>query len=207
MAFIYSIYNTITQKRYIGETLCLNDRWQRHIQDLQHNKHHNHELQASFNKYGLDAFVFTVLEEVPDDMRFDKERQYIIQYNSYSDGYNETSGGDNPGFEQLQKTVYCYDYTGNYLNKSFISGREASRSLGIDQALLQKICVGQRKSAYGNDGIRYRFSYQLVDSLEHIEEYRPKMCAINQYDINYNFYIAETNKIKYAVDDGQLSLF
>lgn len=30
---------------------------------------------------------------------------------------------------------------------------------------------------------------------------------INEYDINYNFYIAETNKIKYAVDDGQLNLF
>ena len=26
MAFIYSIYNIITKKRYIGETLCLEDR-------------------------------------------------------------------------------------------------------------------------------------------------------------------------------------
>lgn len=30
---------------------------------------------------------------------------------------------------------------------------------------------------------------------------------IKEYDINYNFYIAEANKIKYTVDDGQLSLF
>lgn len=28
-----------------------------------------------------------------------------------------------------------------------------------------------------------------------------------EYNINYNFYISETNKIKIAVDDGQLSLF
>lgn len=30
---------------------------------------------------------------------------------------------------------------------------------------------------------------------------------IKDYNINYNFYISEANKIKYAVDDGQLSLF
>jgi hypothetical protein len=30
---------------------------------------------------------------------------------------------------------------------------------------------------------------------------------MNEYNINYNFYIAETYKIKNAVDDGQLSLF
>lgn len=30
---------------------------------------------------------------------------------------------------------------------------------------------------------------------------------MNQYNINYNFYIAEANKIKYTIDDGQLSLF
>ena len=30
---------------------------------------------------------------------------------------------------------------------------------------------------------------------------------IAEYDINYNFYITETNKIRNAVNDGQLSLF
>lgn len=31
--------------------------------------------------------------------------------------------------------------------------------------------------------------------------------SIKDYNINYNFYITETNKIKYVIDDGQLSLF
>lgn len=52
MAFIYSIYNTITMKYYIGETLHPQERWQRHLSDLISNKHHSHKLQASFNKYG-----------------------------------------------------------------------------------------------------------------------------------------------------------
>ena len=30
---------------------------------------------------------------------------------------------------------------------------------------------------------------------------------INQYNINYDFYISEANKIKYTINDGQLSLF
>jgi hypothetical protein len=30
---------------------------------------------------------------------------------------------------------------------------------------------------------------------------------MKDYNINYNFYIAETYKIKNAVNDGQLSLF
>lgn len=187
MAFIYSIYNTITQKRYIGETLCLDDRWQRHLWDLQHNKHHSHKLQASFNKYGVDAFVFTTLEEVDDDIRFSKEKQYIAQYNSYLDGYNETSGGDNPGFEQLQKTVYCYDFDGYYLNECYVSGRAASRELNIDQALLQKICIGTKISAYDKNNRRLRFSYQLVDKLPAVKIINGRSVSINQYDLNHNY--------------------
>jgi len=186
MAFIYKIENNINHKVYIGETLNPEERWSRHLTDLRHNKHHSNKLQRAFNKYGENVFWFEVIAEVNNDTRYEDEKQYIQQYNSYNLGYNETTGGDNPGYEKKQKVVYCYDFNGNYLDEWYISGREASRILSIDQALLQKICVGQRKSAYDAQGRRLRFSYKLVDFLDTIESNYTGKKSINQYDLEGN---------------------
>lgn len=186
MAFIYTIRNIITNQYYVGESLHVQERWDRHLEDLRLNHHHSHKLQRSFNKYGITAFEFKIECEVDDDKRFEKEKEIIEKYNSFINGFNETSGGDNPGFEALEKRVYCYDYEGNFLNKSYKSGREASRDLDIDQALLQRICTGQSKSAYGKDNIRYRFSYKLVNKLEPINEFNHNAKRLGQFDENGN---------------------
>ena len=169
MAYIYQIINKLTQKRYIGETLNAEERKERHFSDLRKNCHHSQKLQRAFNKYGKENFEFSIIAEVSDNERFKYEMYYINQYNSWHDGYNETSGGDNPGYEKLQKMVYCYSFDGEYLDEWYISGRAASRALLIDQGLIQKICVGLRKSAFDKNGRRLRFSYELKDKLEKIE--------------------------------------
>ncbi len=186
MAYIYQIINTLNQKRYIGETLNFNQRISNHWSDLNNQKHHSQKLQRAFNKYGANSFKAEIIAEVPDDDRFDWECYYIKKYNTYIEGYNETSGGDNPGYEKLQKIVYCYDFEGNYLDEWYCSGREAARILNIDQALLQKICIGTKKSAYDNNGRRLRFSYELVDKLDLIQTKENQKKKVYQYDKNYN---------------------
>ena len=186
MAYIYQIINTINQKRYIGETLNFHDRSIRHLEDLKNQIHHSSKLQRAYNKYGKDAFIIEKIAEVPNEDRFEWEKFYIKKYNSYQQGYNETSGGDNPGFEKLQKTVYCYAVSGEYLDEYYVSGREASRILEIDQALLQKICTGQKKTAFDKNGRRLRFSYDLVDNLGSIEIKSAPKKKVYQYDLNMN---------------------
>jgi group I intron endonuclease len=64
--FIYEIRNTINNKRYVGSTVSLKERWKLHINNLRKGTHHSLLLQRAFDKYGLDAFEFNVLECVLD---------------------------------------------------------------------------------------------------------------------------------------------
>ena len=92
---IYCIRNIENDKRYIGQSIDIHDRWRRHISELTNGKHHNDHLQKSWNKYGGDSFQFDVLEECPEDQLDDRERFYIDVYNTMDGdfGYNEKTGG------------------------------------------------------------------------------------------------------------------
>lgn len=55
---IYSLYNTVNEKQYIGSA---KDFYLRLIEHL-YNKKSNSALQKAFNKYGLDKFNFVIYE-------------------------------------------------------------------------------------------------------------------------------------------------
>jgi group I intron endonuclease len=61
---IYRITCTPTGKFYIGSAVCLRIRWKDHRSDLRYNHHDNPKLQAAWNKYGEEAFIFDILELV-----------------------------------------------------------------------------------------------------------------------------------------------
>lgn len=88
---IYSITNTINNKKYIGSTAkSFNSRWKKHITNLKNGGHASHHLQNSWNKYGEENFEFKI-EEVVDSLEnlLNLERDYITKYDSYNNGYNE----------------------------------------------------------------------------------------------------------------------
>lgn len=87
---IYSITNTLNNKKYIGSTAkSFMTRFTQHVSKLRLNKHHCSHLQYAWNKYGEDSFVFTI-EEVVDSTEhlLDLEALYIARYDSYHTGYN-----------------------------------------------------------------------------------------------------------------------
>ena len=88
---IYAIYNKETETYYIGQTIHeLNKRWKEHI--YQSIKMNPAPLYKSMRKYGLDKFNIKVLEECPIDNLDEKETYWINEHNSYSKGYNQTTG-------------------------------------------------------------------------------------------------------------------
>jgi group I intron endonuclease len=58
---IYQILNTLNNKRYIGSTVCFENRFADHQRSLEKNEHGNRYLQNAWNKYGKEAFEFNVL--------------------------------------------------------------------------------------------------------------------------------------------------
>lgn len=87
---IYSIINSMNNKKYIGSTTkSFVSRFTQHVGKLRLNKHHCFHLQSAWNKYGEDIFIFAIEEVLEDTTNIlDKEAEYIKKYDSYHTGYN-----------------------------------------------------------------------------------------------------------------------
>lgn len=84
---IYKITNKITGICYIGSSTDIGRRLQKHFSELRMKRHTNKRLQEDFNKYGMDIFEWSIVEETNSDI-ITKERDYQIQIgidNLYND--------------------------------------------------------------------------------------------------------------------------
>jgi len=96
VAVIYRITNKKNGKVYVGQTKnTAEHRWRSHIccalrGDV------DYPLYRAFRKYGVDGFIFEVLEECPDNMLDEREIAWIAALNSRvnQNGYNQTLGGN-----------------------------------------------------------------------------------------------------------------
>lgn len=106
---IYCIENIKTHKKYIGQSVNVDDRWRKHRYELNKGSHDNSYLQNSWNKYGEEYFNFYILEYCSLDLLDEKERYYIDYYNTMDRdlGYNLKSGGQDHNFqcEEVRKKI------------------------------------------------------------------------------------------------------
>jgi len=77
---IYQITCTENNKVYIGSAVNLNKRKNGHFETLKKNIHKNKHLQNAFNKYGLEKFVFDILEIVEDKNQLINREQHWISF-------------------------------------------------------------------------------------------------------------------------------
>lgn len=97
MIGIYKITNTKNNKVYIGKSSDIERRWKEHIR---HSKDEftkeKPPIHRAINKYGVDSFIFQIIEECDEESLNDREVFYINLYDSRNKekGYNITMGGD-----------------------------------------------------------------------------------------------------------------
>lgn len=98
---IYKLECTKTGRIYIGKSSAPSLRKDSHMSLLHCGKHHVELMQSDYDKYGADAFVFTVLESVErvghinkhGRMEFSdsqREKELMIQFKTFLPeyGYN-----------------------------------------------------------------------------------------------------------------------
>lgn len=96
---IYCIENISTGKKYVGQSIDVHSRWQKHRSELNNNTHHNSYLQNAWNKYGENDFKFYIFEYCNVDELDNRETYYINIYDLTNRdlGYNLKSGGQENG--------------------------------------------------------------------------------------------------------------
>lgn len=102
---IYKITNLVNNKSYIGMTKYLYGRlkgnnWSHYNQYLDaKNKVGGYSLHKDIASYGPDKFEVSILEYNINNLK-EREIYWIEHFNTFSNGYNLTTGGDN--CEQIQ---------------------------------------------------------------------------------------------------------
>lgn len=94
---IYRLLNQSNGKFYIGKAKNLKNRKSNHFSYLRKGIHHNPKLQASYNKYGEDVFVFETIEKVELDSLSERERFWIETTDAINKGFNFKKGGEEEG--------------------------------------------------------------------------------------------------------------
>lgn len=96
---IYCIENIINNKVYIGSSSNLRRRYNTHKTKLCCNIHTNKHLQNAVNKYGIENFVFKVIEECAIEDLIVREQYWLDVTQAYITGYNiRTVAESNKGF-------------------------------------------------------------------------------------------------------------
>ena len=100
MIGIYKIENLINGKVYIGQSKNIEERWLQHKRIAEKINYDNRKsyIHQAIKKYGIENFVFEILEICNINELDEKEKKWIQYYHSYindfqSNGYNLTTGG------------------------------------------------------------------------------------------------------------------
>ena len=106
MAFIYVITNKVNGKQYVGKTsFSLEKRFNEHKKKKGAKDRKHYPLYNAFDKYGLDNFHISLLEECSEEDSAIREQFWIKKLNTYYDGYNATFGGDGTIKIDRQKVI------------------------------------------------------------------------------------------------------
>lgn len=95
MPYIYKITNKLNNKSYIGKTtLSINERWKQHCSDYKRRRNEKRPLYSAMEKYGIENFEIEEVEECSFEKVDEREIFWIEFFDTFSNGYNATRGGD-----------------------------------------------------------------------------------------------------------------
>lgn len=77
---VYEIQNMITNERYIGSSLTIEQRWKSHRTALTRHTHFSAALQSAWDEYGEENFEFRVMLTCDPDVLKDREHWVVFRF-------------------------------------------------------------------------------------------------------------------------------
>lgn len=194
---IYKIVNP-KGKVYIGQSVDLYRRLKHYFEPKA--AKNQVILKNSFEKYGVNNHIFSIIEECDVKELNEKERFWQEFYLETSLNCRLTKSLDKSGYcsditknnisnslklsgksyQHLKKKVYQYDLEGNFI-REWDSGREAARELGISNT---SISYAARNKNYSKSTNGFLWSYDNL--IKHKGSFGQNTIPILQCDLNGN---------------------
>lgn len=204
---IYLIVNLENGKRYVGSSREIYGRLHDHLCNLKKNVAHNAHLQAAWNKYGENSFIWSILEYCDENIRFEREQYYINvikpEYNLTTNvvanfGHSPTQECRNKISETLKrryatgeihtyrqnhnwKTCYVYDIYNFQLVGIYNCIADMSKALGVKLRSTKSVTRGIINN-------KYVVSLKRLETLSDVKNY-----VFKRFTINKKWLISEIN--------------
>ena len=137
MIGIYKITNTINNKCYIWQSVDIKRRWREHkSRDLYES---DRPLYKAMRKYGLENFVFEVIEECLFSELDIREQYWVNYYDSFNNGYNLTLWWDSSTHTKMIEKIESIKQD---LRENILSTEEILKKHSICKNSLSMINVG-----------------------------------------------------------------
>lgn len=184
---IYGWYCIVTDKWYIGQTIDEQGRFKRHIDDAINKKDNTH-FHRALRKYGLENWVYCVLEDnvLKENLNL-KEIEWIEYYDSFYNGYNLTTGGDT-------NYIVSEEYR-RKLSESRKGKSSWNKGIPMNEESKKKLSESLKGRVISTE-TRKRMSESAKGG--------PKIKPVSKYDLNGNF-IKTYSSIKEAIMENPKS--
>lgn len=157
---IYSITNTLNNKRYIGSASYFDKRMGTHVSKLNRNIHWNIYLQSAWNKYTKDNFKLEIIERVEDQSKLVEREQFYIDYFESCDrtkGYNLSCVANS-----------CLGVKRSEAFKKAVGDYWRGKSKSPEEVVARKIArtelQGIKVSVYHKDGTFHKYFDSLAEA-------------------------------------------
>lgn len=169
---IYRAQNTFTGESYIGATTkTIQERKADHLSKA--DRGIGSCFQEAIATYGAIAFSWEVIDTAStNDELASKEINYILENNTFEEGYNSDRGGG------IKKTVYQYNLDGS-LNTTFDDLTTAGSIINVRKQDICRACLNVNNTLGG-----YLWSYEFKEKF--IPEPDSRKKEVIQYSLNGN---------------------
>ena len=164
MTGIYKITNQLTGKSYVGQSVDIIGRQRR---NRSHAQFEIKPLYCFIRKYGIENFKFEVIEECTVEKLNEKEIYWIAYFDTYNNGYNQTTGGQGSPNNIVKLTNEEITEIIDKLQNSNITQRELAYQYNVGEDTISEINNGKTR-------VQSNISYPIRNYKNHKQYYCSK---------------------------------